>query len=70
MYFTTKTVYKSEDENGKVKKTKEVYLIEAESITEATAIAFQKFGEGVSDFSVTNVNETNYMDVITYAERH
>jgi len=64
IYFNVKTQFKAEDDNGKVKKVTELYLIHAESVTDAEAKAVARFGEGISEFKVVSAAETKILDVI------
>jgi len=63
-YFDVKIEFKTEDDNGKVKKVKETYLVEAVSVTDAEAIVTKKFEGGMSDFKVSSVSEKKYMDIL------
>jgi len=63
MYYNVKTQYQSDDDNGKLKKINELYVIQAISPTEADAIAHKEYGDGVHDFKVTGIIETKIIDI-------
>ena len=51
------------DDNGKVKKITERYLVNAVSVTDAEAITTKEFGMGLSDFEVKEVKKSRIIDV-------
>jgi len=52
------------DDKGHDKKITEKYLIEAVSCTDAEVIANTNFKSSASDFKVSSVRETKYIDVL------
>ena len=46
MYYLAKLRFESEDDNGKTKKIREQYLVEASSVGEAEQKLLNRFGEG------------------------
>jgi len=52
-----------ENENGKVQKLRELYLVDAVSATDAEAKIYKDF-EGESNFSVIGVNQSKIIKVI------
>lgn len=52
------------DQNGRIQKTKENYLVEAMSVSDAEDKLNEKFKEGMSEFSVIKVDESNIMGII------
>lgn len=65
MYWVAKVKFESiNDNNGKVQTTKEEYLVSAESVTEVEEKLNTKFGEGMSEFSVSGVSESKIMGIV------
>lgn len=65
-YFQVKVQFKTEDENGKVKKTNVQYLVDAISVTEAEARMVTYLNEqGENDFEVKSASESKISAVIT-----
>jgi hypothetical protein len=65
MYWVAKVKFESiNDNNGKVQTTKEEYLVSAESVTEVEEKLNTKFGEGMSEFSVSSVSESKIMGIV------
>ena len=64
-YYTTQVQFETvNDENGRIQKTKENYIVEAESITKAEEKLKERFKDSMSDFSVIKVVESNIMRII------
>tara|TARA_B100000287_G_scaffold334242_1_gene319482 strand:+ start:87 stop:290 length:204 start_codon:yes stop_codon:yes gene_type:complete len=64
-YYTTQVQFETiNDENGRIQKTKENYIVEAESITKAEEKLKERFKDSMSDFSVIKVVESNIMGII------
>lgn len=64
-YYTTQVQFETvNDQTGRIQKTKENYIVEAESISKAEKILNEKFKDSMSDFSVIKVVESNIMGVI------
>ena len=47
-----------------MKKHTELYLVNADSVTEAEALTVEKWGQGVSNFEVKEVKSTKIVDAI------
>ena len=52
------------DQNGRIQKTKENYLVEALSVSDAEDKLKDRFKESMSEFSVIKVDESNIMGII------
>ena len=64
-YYTTQVQFETiNDENGRIQKTKENYIVEADSITKAEEKLKERFKDSMSDFSVIKVVESNIMGII------
>ena len=64
-YYMTRVQFESvNDQTGKIQKIKENYLVEATSVTHADEMLKEKLGEGMSEFSVIKVDESNIMGII------
>ena len=48
----------------KIKNIKEEYLVSAENVSEVESKLNTKFGEGISEFSVSGVSESKIMGII------
>ncbi len=65
MYYIAKVKFESVNDNtGKIQKIKEEYLVEASSVSEVEEKLNDKFGEGMSEFSVFGVTESKILGVI------
>jgi len=65
MYYIAKVKFESiNDSTGKIQKIKEEYLVEASSVSEVEEKLTDKFGEGMSEFSVFGVTESKILGVI------
>jgi len=65
MYYIAKVKFESINDNtGKIQKIKEEYLVEASSVSEVEEKLNDKFGEGMSEFSVFGVSESKILGVI------
>jgi hypothetical protein len=64
MYYLAKLRFESEDDNGKIKKIREHYLVEANSVGEAEEKLLQRFGEGVSTCQLESVQESKILGLI------
>jgi hypothetical protein len=62
-YWTVTVQFETEDHKGRVKKTKETYLIDAVSATEAEAKTYKDL-DGESDFEVVRAAQSNILKVI------
>ena len=64
MYFQVKAVFEQEI-NGKIKKVKENYLVDAMTCTEAEAcLSNHLINEGERDFTIVSAVQTTIRDVI------
>jgi len=52
------------DQNGRIQKTKENYLVEAHSVSDVEEKLNEQFKEGMSEMSVIKVDESNIMGII------
>jgi rubrerythrin len=68
MYYTGTVKYVKEDDNGKVKKVSEQYLIEALSFAEAEINFYKFLEETIPDFSVKTLTESGITDVFEYEQ--
>ena len=65
MYYVAKVKFESiDDQSGKIKKITEQYLVSAENVSEVETKLNDKFGEGISEFSVSGVSESKIMGII------
>jgi hypothetical protein len=64
-YYIAKVKILNEDENGRIKRTIESYLVDAVSVTDAEVKVVKDF-EGISmEFEVSSVSETKIIKVIS-----
>lgn len=52
------------DQNGRIQKTKENYLVEALSVSDVEDKMNDKFRDTMSEFSVVKVDESNIMGIV------
>lgn len=64
MYYFAKVKVKNETDEGKIKKTTEVYLVDAVSVTDVEAIITKEFQGSVNDWELTSVAETKVLKVL------
>jgi len=64
-FYAVKVSVRTEDDNGKMKKQMEYYLVEAVSVTDAEAITHSEFKNTVVDFEVKSVTETKFVEVLS-----
>lgn len=64
MYYLAKLRFESEDDNGKIKKVREQYLVEANSVGEAEEKLLSRFGDGVSPCQLEAVHESKILGLI------
>jgi hypothetical protein len=64
MYYLAKLRFESEDDNGKIKKVREQYLVEANSVGEAEEKLLNRFGDGVSPCQLEAVQESKILGLI------
>ena len=53
------------DQNGRIQKTKENYLVEALSVSDVEDKMNDKFRDTMSEFSVVKVDESNIMGIVS-----
>ena len=63
-YWTGKVVIKTEDERGKVKKTTEQFLIDAESATEAEVKIYKEYEGWNGEFEIMGVNKSHIIKIL------
>lgn len=64
MYYKVKVKMTVEQDNGKLKNVTEQYLVKAENIKEAGTIATSELRDSLSEFDVTEISETKFVDVL------
>lgn len=64
MYYLAKLRFESEDDNGKIKKVREQYLVEANTVGEAEEKLLARFGAGVSPCQLEAVQESKILGLI------
>lgn len=62
-YWQVKVQSQFENDKGRIQKTTELFLVVAVSATDAEAKIY-KHNEGYSNFRVTDVKKTKFLDVI------
>jgi hypothetical protein len=62
-YWSVTVQWEHESDTGRVQKTKELYLVESVSATDAEAKIYQNF-EGESGFSVIKAEQSRILEVI------
>ena len=63
-YWTGKVVIKTEDERGKVKKTTEQFLIDAESATEDEVKIYTEYEGWNGEFEIIGVNKSRIIKIL------
>lgn len=67
IWFLCKIKYQREEENGKIKKISEPYLVDAVSYTEAEARIYQELGSVIpGEFEVTAITKSRFVDIFHY----
>jgi hypothetical protein len=64
-YWAGKVVIKTEDERGKIKKTTEQFLIDAESATEAEVKIHKEYEGWSGDFEIQGVNKSRIIKILS-----
>lgn len=64
MYYLAKLRFESEDDKGRVKKVREHYLVEANSVGEAEQKLMDRFGTGISPCMLESVQESKILGLI------
>ena len=65
MYYLAKLRFESEDDNGKQKKIREQYLVQASSVGEAEQKLMDRFGQGISPCQLEAVQESDALVIAT-----
>jgi hypothetical protein len=64
-YYLGKIQFETiDDNNGRVKKTKEQYLVEAQTISDAEAKLNEMFKDTMAEFTVISVSESPIMGIV------
>jgi hypothetical protein len=69
MFYQAKVKVKQEDDKGKIKKATEVYLVDAESVTEVEVIVTKEYFGVNFDWELMSVSETKVVKVLTGSDR-
>ena len=64
MFYIAKVKVKTETDEGKIKKTTEVYLVEDEVISGVEAQITKEFQGAVTDWELVSVAETKILKVL------
>lgn len=64
-YWTVTVQFETEDTKGRIKKTKENYLVDSVSATEAEAKVYKEL-KGESNFEVIRAGQSNILRVIEH----
>ncbi len=65
-YFTVKVEFKTEDDKGKIKRQSYLYLVDAQSVTEAEARTVNYLRDQLEeDFEVKSVIASKILKVLT-----
>lgn len=64
-YWTTTVQFETTDAQGKTKKTRETYLVDAVSATEAETLVYKALEkDGESDFQVVSASQSKILRVL------
>ena len=63
-YFAAVVQFSTINEKGNVKKIKENYIVEANDIPDVHRLLIEKMGEGMTEFKVIGVKESNILGII------
>lgn len=69
MFYQAKVKVKQEDEKGKIKKSTEVFLVDAESVTEVEATVTKEYFGVNFDWELISVSETKIIKVLEGSDR-
>lgn len=65
MYYIAKVKFETvDDSTGRIRKTNEQYLVDAEDISGAEEKMKEKFKDAIADFVVVSVQESKIMGVV------
>lgn len=65
MYYIAKVKFETvDDATGRIRKTNEQYIVDAEDISSAETKMKEKFKDSIADFSVVSVQESKIMGIV------
>lgn len=65
MYYIAKVKFETVDDNtGRIRKIKEQYVVDAETISDAEEICKDRFKDSIAEFSVCSVQESQIMGIL------
>ena len=65
-YFTVKVEFKTEDDKGRIKRQSYMYLVDAQSVTEAEARTVKYLREqSEEDFEIKSAGASKILEVLT-----
>lgn len=64
MYYLVRIKFETETENGKRKFIKELYVVSANSVSDAETKIRARFGDGISAMTVESVQESKILGII------
>lgn len=64
MYYKAKVKCRIEQDNGKIQKVTEEYLVEAVCVTDVEAIVTQKYQGVTFEWIITSVSETKITEIL------
>lgn len=65
-YFTVKVEFKVEDDKGKIKKQNVLYLVDAQTVTEAEARTVKYLtDQGEDDFDIKSASSSKILEVLS-----
>lgn len=67
-WYSAKIRYQKEQENGSLKTINEVYLVDAETYTDAEARIYGIVADNTPDFTISNLSKVRLSDVFNYGE--
>lgn len=66
-WFLCTIKYQKEEENGKLQKVSESYLVDAMSFSEAEARMYEELGSIIrGEFQVSNISKSNFTDIFFF----
>ena len=68
MWYSAKIRYQREQENGAFKTFNEVYLVDAETYTDAEARIYSIVADNTPDFTISNLSKVKLSDVFNMGE--
>jgi len=65
MYYLAKVKFETVDDNtGRIRKIKELYVVDAEFFTDAEEICKERFKDSIAEFSVCSIQESQIMGIL------